>query len=134
VKANCGGDWQAFYWVRNWLTKFTGNQTILSEPIEVTAKVTFVLQELHVPYFIGGSLASTLYGMVRTTQDSHIVAEMHAQHIQPFVQALQNEFYVHDVHRSPLCVYNRETREPKNLVSRAQENRYDKGRARVCMI
>jgi hypothetical protein len=47
-----------------------------NEPIEVTWKVTQVLEKLNIPYLIGGSLASTLYGMVRITQDSDIVAEI----------------------------------------------------------
>lgn len=38
-----------------------------NEPLEVTLKVTDVFERLGVPYLIGGSLASTLYGMVRTT-------------------------------------------------------------------
>lgn len=67
-----------------------------NEPLEVTVKVTDVLEKLGVPYLISGSLASTLYGMVRTTQDADIVAEMQAEHIQPFVAALQDEFYVDD--------------------------------------
>ncbi|HUN21551.1 MAG TPA: hypothetical protein PK299_00305 [Anaerolineales bacterium] len=65
-----------------------------NEPVEVTLKVTGVFERLGVPYLIGGSLASTLYGMVRTTQDSDIVAEMRLEHLQPFVSALQDEFYV----------------------------------------
>lgn len=65
-----------------------------NEPIEVTLKVTQVLESLGIPYLIGGSLASTLYGMVRTTQDSDIVAEMRIEHLQPFVSALQGEFYL----------------------------------------
>jgi len=65
-----------------------------NEPIEVTLKVTGVLENLGVPYIIGGSLASTLYGMVRTTQDSDIITEMHIEHIQPFMKALQDEFYI----------------------------------------
>lgn len=67
-----------------------------NEPIEVTLKVTEVFETLGVPYLIGGSLASTLYGMIRTTQDSDIVAEMRQEHLQPFVEALQGEFYVDD--------------------------------------
>ena len=47
-----------------------------NEPIEVTLKVTAIFEKLSIPYLIGGSLASTLYGMVRTTQDADIVAEM----------------------------------------------------------
>ena len=67
-----------------------------NEPVEVTLKVTDVLEKLGIPYLIGGSLASTLYGMVRTTQDSDVIAEMRLEHRQPFVAALQDEFYVDD--------------------------------------
>jgi hypothetical protein len=65
-----------------------------NEPVEVTLKVTDVFEKLGVPYLISGSLASTLYGMVRTTQGSDIVSEMKLEHIQPFVAALQDEFYI----------------------------------------
>jgi hypothetical protein len=67
-----------------------------NEPIEVTLKVTAVFEQMGVPYLIGGSLASTLYGMIRTTQDSDIVAEMRPEHLRPFVVALQDEFYIDD--------------------------------------
>ena len=65
-----------------------------NEPIEVTLKVTGVFEKLGIPYLIGGSLASALYGMVRTTQDSDIIAEMCPEHIQSFVSSLQNEFFI----------------------------------------
>lgn len=87
-----------------------------NEPIEVTLKVTGVLESLEVPYLIGGSLASTLYGMVRTTQDSDIVAEMKLEHLQSFVTSLQEEFYVDDEmiteaiqHNSSFNIIHRET-------------------------
>jgi hypothetical protein len=69
---------------------------VQNEPIEVTFKVTDVLDTLGIPYLIGGSLASTLYGMVRTTQDSDIVTEMRREHLSSFVMALKDEFYVDD--------------------------------------
>ena len=65
-----------------------------NEPIEVTLQVTSVLERLGVRYIIGGSLASTLYGMVRSTQDSDIICEIRSEHIHPFVTALQNEFFI----------------------------------------
>jgi hypothetical protein len=58
-----------------------------NEPIEVTLRVTGVLEGLGIPYLIGGSLASTLHSMIRTTQDSDIITEMRPEHIQPFVSA-----------------------------------------------
>ena len=87
-----------------------------NEPIEVTLKVTGIFEQLGVSYVIGGSLASTLYGMVRTTQDSDIVAEMRREHIQPFVSALQDEFYIDEEmitdsiqHNSSFNIIHRET-------------------------
>jgi hypothetical protein len=67
---------------------------MLLDPALVTARVTGVLEKLHVRYLIGGSLASTLHGMVRTTQDSDIVAEMRPEHITDFVRELDDEFYI----------------------------------------
>jgi hypothetical protein len=64
-----------------------------NEPIEVTLQVTAVLEKLGIPYVIGGSLASTLHGMIRTTQDSDIITEMRPEHIPPFVETLQNDFF-----------------------------------------
>ncbi len=87
-----------------------------NEPLEVTLKVTGVLEELGVPYVIGGSLASTLYGMIRTTQDSDIITEMRPEHIQPFVSSLQNEFFIDEEmiadsiqHNSSFNLIHRET-------------------------
>ena len=87
-----------------------------NEPVEVTLKVTAVFESLGVPYLIGGSLASTLYGMIRTTQDSDIVAEMRSEHIQPFVLTLQDEFYLDEemiadsiAHYSSFNIIHRET-------------------------
>ena len=67
---------------------------MLDEPIAVTLKVTTVLEKLGVPYIIGGSLASTLYGMIRTTQDSDIITTMGLEHVEPFVLSLQTEFFI----------------------------------------
>lgn len=68
----------------------------LLEPIKVTLQVTAVFERLAVPYFIGGSLASTLYGTVRSTQDSDIVAELSVEKVPAFVSALKDDFYVDD--------------------------------------
>lgn len=71
-----------------------GSWITQNEPIEVTLRVTGILEKLGIPYVIGGSLASTLYGMIRTTQDSDIVTEMRAEHIEPFVLSLQDDFFI----------------------------------------
>jgi hypothetical protein len=63
-------------------------------PIEVTLLVTNALDQLHVPYLIGGSLASITHGVMRTTMDAHLVADLSPLHVSQFVQGLQAEFYV----------------------------------------
>lgn len=70
---------------------------MLPEPISVTILVTKVFEELGIPYLIGGSLASTIYGMIRTTQDADIIADMKQSHVQPFMAALKTEFYIDEV-------------------------------------
>lgn len=65
-----------------------------NEPVEVTLLVTSTFEKLAVAYFVSGSLASVLYGMVRTTQDADVIADMRMEHIQPFVEALKDEFYI----------------------------------------
>jgi hypothetical protein len=69
---------------------------ILLDPIQITVKVTNVLEKIGAHYLIGGSLASTLHGMVRTTQDADIVAELNIEHISPFTEALKDDFYIDD--------------------------------------
>jgi hypothetical protein len=92
------------------------NSAMQNEPIEVTLKVTGVFEQLGVTYMIGGSLASTLYGRVRTTQDFDIVAEMRREHLQQFVSALRDEFYIDEEmiadsiqHNSSFNIIHRET-------------------------
>jgi len=67
---------------------------MLLEPALITARVTSILETLKVRYLIGGSLASTLHGMIRTTQDSDLVAELHPEHVEPLVRELKDEFYI----------------------------------------
>jgi hypothetical protein len=65
-----------------------------SEPIAVTLQVIEVLDRLGVRYVIGGSLASALHGVARTTMDADLVADLKPQHVRPLVESLQGSFYV----------------------------------------
>lgn len=65
-----------------------------SEALQVTLLVTDVLERLEVPYVIGGSVASIFHGMIRTTMDADIVANLEARHVTSFVSAMQEQFYI----------------------------------------
>lgn len=64
------------------------------EALKVVLEVTRPLDELGVPYVVGGSLASSLHGVPRTTQDADLVADLRPMHVQPFVDAVSPGFYV----------------------------------------
>jgi hypothetical protein len=52
------------------------------------------LKGLGIGYFIGGSVASSIHGLPRSTLDVDLVADLHAEHVQPLVQQLQEAFYI----------------------------------------
>lgn len=66
------------------------------EATRITLLVTQTLEGLGIPYAVGGSLASSLHGVMRSTLDVDIVADMHFEHIPPLVAALSKEFYADD--------------------------------------
>lgn len=66
------------------------------DALGVTRQVTAVLDALGVPYVIGGSLASIVHGMVRTTMDADIIAGLQPHHTAALVAALGEQFYVPD--------------------------------------
>ena len=70
---------------------------MLPEPVAVTLRVIEALESLRVPYLIGGSWASAVHGVARTTMDADLVADLRLEHAVPLVQSLRDAFYV-DVH------------------------------------
>lgn len=53
-----------------------------------------IFQELGIPYHIGGSVASSAFGVARTTLDVDLVADIQTDHVEVFVESLQAEYYV----------------------------------------
>jgi hypothetical protein len=66
----------------------------LSEAIEVTLLVTGTLEALGVDYVVGGSVASSVHGLPRSTADSDIVAALREEHVNGLVSSLEAAFYV----------------------------------------
>jgi len=74
----------------------------LMDPLAVASLVARALDDLGVPYFVGGSLASTLHGEPRFTRDADLVAELQPRHAEPLAQALAGTFYAdaESIHRA----------------------------------
>jgi hypothetical protein len=52
------------------------------------------LDSLGIPYFLSGGLAAIVYGILRTTVDIDIIADIRAHHAQAIAQAFTDPFYV----------------------------------------
>jgi hypothetical protein len=53
---------------------------MLSEPLLVVARLARAFDDLAIRYVVGGSLASSLHGIPRATQDVDLVAEIELSH------------------------------------------------------
>lgn len=56
--------------------------------------VIAALSDLGVPYFVGGSVASSIYGMPRSTLDVDLVAELREEHVAGLVERLGTDYYL----------------------------------------
>jgi len=67
---------------------------LLAEPIQITHRIGKEFEKLGIPYFVGGSLASSLHGIPRATNDADLVADIKYEHIPALMSALGEEFYI----------------------------------------
>lgn len=65
--------------------------------IEEALVVIPVLESLGIDYFIGGSVASGIWGELRYTQDLDLIADIQPHHLQDLVTAFSPRFYVSEI-------------------------------------
>ncbi len=69
----------------------------MSHPDEISEAVKPVaeaLEQLGVLYYIGGSVASSAYGIARSTLDVDIVSALRLEHIPQLVAILKDKYYI----------------------------------------
>ncbi|MCJ7798050.1 MAG: hypothetical protein MUQ56_15025, partial [Thermoleophilia bacterium] len=66
---------------------------MIPEPLRVTLAVAKALERMGIPYFVGGSLASSAHGVARATLDADIVAKLDPGQAGRFAKELGPEFY-----------------------------------------
>ena len=64
------------------------------DAVVAVAPVVAALERLDVPYYLGGSIASSAYGAARATLDVDLVADLSPKHATPLVQMLGHDYYV----------------------------------------
>jgi hypothetical protein len=66
----------------------------MASPNAAFRRLVEVLDRLKIPFFVGGSVASSTYGVARATRDVDLVAGVEARHIAALVAELGKEFYI----------------------------------------
>src|SRR6266700_1334566 len=62
--------------------------------LRTLSPVVEAMEQLAIPYHIGGSVASSRYGEFRPTQDVDIVADLKLVHVRSFVKLLEGDYYI----------------------------------------
>ncbi len=62
--------------------------------IDVIAIFVSILEELGIKYALGGSIASSVYGRVRFTQDADITLEPFDDKAESFFEMVKDQFYI----------------------------------------
>ena len=62
--------------------------------LQAIQPVIAAFDKLSIPYYIGGSIASSAYGIARATMDVDIVADIKIEKISSLKQILEKEYYV----------------------------------------
>jgi hypothetical protein len=63
-------------------------------PLDIALRVVAVLDDLGIPYVLGGSLASSMMGEPRATADVDMAIQIAEQDVGPLIRALESDFYV----------------------------------------
>ena len=69
-------------------------QLVMTDPFLIAGEVVDALETLGVEYFLGGSIASTLHGEPRFTQDADIIVRLQELHLAQFATILEDRFYL----------------------------------------
>ncbi len=65
----------------------------ITETLQVTLEVAAIFEGLNIDYLVGGSVASSLHGIPRATQDVDMLARLTPRDVQPLLKALEDKYY-----------------------------------------
>jgi hypothetical protein len=72
--------------------------------LQALEPVIEAFEQLGIRYQIAGSVASSAYGIARSTLDVDVVADLNEQHVEPLVRALHHAYYLdEDRVRDAVC-------------------------------
>ncbi|MGK7876135.1 MAG: hypothetical protein AB4426_23410 [Xenococcaceae cyanobacterium] len=91
IRKRLGQEWADFLCVDN------RGGLVVEDPIWLAHQLAVILESLGIPYYIGGSVASSLQGEVRYTEDLDLVLNIQSNQVQPLIEAMGDSFYISEV-------------------------------------
>ncbi|MGK7946633.1 MAG: hypothetical protein AB4058_19415 [Microcystaceae cyanobacterium] len=73
------------------------SELMLEDPIWLIQQLSIIFDSLKIPYYVSGSVASSLQGEVRFTEDLDLAIEMQPEQVQLLIEALSPNFYISEV-------------------------------------
>jgi hypothetical protein len=67
---------------------------ISAEILAAIRPVTLAFEQLGVAYLIGGSVASSVYGVARSTLDADLMADLKPEQVSFFIALLEADYYI----------------------------------------
>ena len=73
-----------------------GKQIIMkkSDILLALEPVAEAFEKLGITYYIGGSVASSTYGIARSTMDVDMVSDLKSKHVQSLIRMLEDTYYI----------------------------------------
>jgi len=62
--------------------------------IDAIRPIIKAFEKLGILYYIGGSIASSAYGVARATLDVDMISDLKNEHVHPFAEMLKSEYYI----------------------------------------
>ena len=81
-------------WIEVLSNSLDWEKLVIAGPIELAQKIASILLPLNIPYVVGGSVASSLLGENRPTQDLDLVIDVKARIAPQLIDAMSAEFYI----------------------------------------
>ncbi len=80
-------------WLGSRYRRILRGTPLIAEPLLVIGRAATAFDTIGIRYAIGGSVASSLYGIPRATQDVDVVAEIYGKQVPALARKLADEFY-----------------------------------------
>lgn len=89
IKRCLGAEWIEFL-----SNSLDWEKLVIADPIDLAQKIASILLPLNIPYVVGGSVASSLLGENRSTQDLDLVIDLEARIAPQLIDVMSGEFYI----------------------------------------